>query len=555
MITKIHLENFKGIKERQTIELKPITLLFGPNSAGKSTIIQALHYMREILVRQNFNADRTLFGGETIDLGGFRNLVYNHDINLPIKIRIDLDLKRNDLPSYNPYTEVDFYFEESFDNEDGVSEMRQREERDIIDEIYFKAKSTYVEMILEWKENFNKVYVTEYETGFNDKRIASIKLNRIMASGEGFYELSEPKVMHSMFEKLDFKIGDESIKVTKLFYWFMNWLNWDVEKITEKNTFPLLKQKSAIPAWNKFLSLDKTKFRESDDSVDYLSTTWFIPEFFTTILTGPGEMLKNELEKFRYIGPIREILPRNFKPTISPNENRWASGLGAWDLLYKESENYLADVNKYLSRSEYLDSGYEIKAKEYKELRLDNPAVISLIQDRLLDEEENIGKQIRQSETSKELALFDLQNEIEVSMKDVGVGISQVIPVIVGAIAQTSSVLAIEQPELHLHPKMMVALSDVFINQINENPDVIYLLETHSEHLMLRFLRRIEDTTNNENIGEDVKLKPESISVNCFEKLKEKINITNIPIDETGEFTKQWPNDGFFEERAKELFR
>ena len=42
------------------IELKPITLLFGPNSAGKSTILQALHYVREILERGNIDPDVTI---------------------------------------------------------------------------------------------------------------------------------------------------------------------------------------------------------------------------------------------------------------------------------------------------------------------------------------------------------------------------------------------------------------------------------------------------------------------------------------------------------------
>jgi len=39
-LTRIEIENFKGIGTRQRIDLRPITLLFGPNSAGKSTILQ-----------------------------------------------------------------------------------------------------------------------------------------------------------------------------------------------------------------------------------------------------------------------------------------------------------------------------------------------------------------------------------------------------------------------------------------------------------------------------------------------------------------------------------
>ncbi len=39
-ITKITIENFKGIGKRVEIPLRPITLLFGANSAGKCTILQ-----------------------------------------------------------------------------------------------------------------------------------------------------------------------------------------------------------------------------------------------------------------------------------------------------------------------------------------------------------------------------------------------------------------------------------------------------------------------------------------------------------------------------------
>ena len=47
-LTRIEIENFKGIGKRQIIDLRPITLLFGPNSAGKSTVLHALHYAAEI---------------------------------------------------------------------------------------------------------------------------------------------------------------------------------------------------------------------------------------------------------------------------------------------------------------------------------------------------------------------------------------------------------------------------------------------------------------------------------------------------------------------------
>src|SRR5579863_4295430 len=90
-LSRIEIENFKGIGAMQVIDLRPITLLFGPNSAGKSTILQALHYLREILERYNADPDQTIAGG-LIDLGGFATLVHNHDLSQPIKLRVTIDL-------------------------------------------------------------------------------------------------------------------------------------------------------------------------------------------------------------------------------------------------------------------------------------------------------------------------------------------------------------------------------------------------------------------------------------------------------------------------------
>jgi AAA15 family ATPase/GTPase len=79
IIKAFTIENFKGINKPVTINIKPITLLFGPNSAGKSSIIQAIHYAREIVQNGNFNPDKTLSGGSSVDLGGFKSFINDHE--------------------------------------------------------------------------------------------------------------------------------------------------------------------------------------------------------------------------------------------------------------------------------------------------------------------------------------------------------------------------------------------------------------------------------------------------------------------------------------------
>ena len=49
LITAVEIENFKGIGRPMRVEFRPITLLFGNNSAGKSTVLHALCYAHEIL--------------------------------------------------------------------------------------------------------------------------------------------------------------------------------------------------------------------------------------------------------------------------------------------------------------------------------------------------------------------------------------------------------------------------------------------------------------------------------------------------------------------------
>lgn len=115
LIKSISLKNFKGFSEEVRIDLRPITLLFGANSAGKSTILQALQYVREILERNNPNPDRTLQGGEAVDLGGFLNLVHGRDPEKRIEIEIGMDLSNDTFPEITP---------ESFDDWVGDSASR-----------------------------------------------------------------------------------------------------------------------------------------------------------------------------------------------------------------------------------------------------------------------------------------------------------------------------------------------------------------------------------------------------------------------------------------------
>lgn len=81
----------------------------------------------------------------------------------------------------------------------------------------------------------------------------------------------------------------------------------------------------------------------------------------------------------------------------------------------------------------------------------------------------------------------------EVSLTDVGFGVSQVLPVLVLCYyVPEGSTILLEQPELHLHPSVQSGLADIFIDAYQKRR-VQIILESHSEHLLRRLQRRIAE--------------------------------------------------------------
>ena len=105
----------------------------------------------------------------------------------------------------------------------------------------------------------------------------------------------------------------------------------------------------------------------------------------------------------------------------------------------------------------------------------------------------------------QELVIVDKRSKTIVSHRDVGIGISQVLPVIVYSYASENNLIAVEQPEIHLHPALQADLGDVFIQSaLGENKNR-FILESHSEHLLLRLMRRIRETKKG-NLPEGIPL-------------------------------------------------
>ena len=73
-ITSLTIAGFKGIAQKATLPLAPITLFFGANSTGKSTVLHALLYLYEVIAKRNFDPQYSSIAGEQLYFGGFHNL-------------------------------------------------------------------------------------------------------------------------------------------------------------------------------------------------------------------------------------------------------------------------------------------------------------------------------------------------------------------------------------------------------------------------------------------------------------------------------------------------
>ncbi len=160
--------------------------------------------------------------------------------------------------------------------------------------------------------------------------------------------------------------------------------------------------------------------------------------------------------------------------------------------------------------------------------------------------------------TRTEIALRDFCKDILVAPGDVGVGISQMVPVIVASLRKQDGVLGIEQPELHVHPAIQVGLGDLFIKAAAADRDKLsfgktLIIETHSEHIMLRLLRRVREQTEEEVPRDMLGLTPDDLSVVYVESSVEGVRFRPLRVSLDGDFVDRWPH-GFFAERAEELF-
>jgi len=545
MLKALRLGNFKAFAEAQQLPLKPLTLIFGANSAGKSSLIHGLILAHEANRTGTLDVHRTELGGESIDLGGFRQYVHRRDATRRVEWAAELE----------------------------VAYLTGRL-AELLTPVQRVGISLSIGLELDDKEKpiaSVSPAVIAYEISADGS-----SLLRASRRAAGYLQIDRLEHEHSVFREVikaivqtattaetlsptDYEGLDEAIAelVPELGIELGNFLPKGLRK-TPRSGADDAEQPMLFP-------ISKGNRREDLAA----AVRFFLPRTIDELIRGLSEAVSGQLSRLHYLGPLRSYPPRHLAFAQHHDPNRFAGGGYAWDVV-RETETVREKVNKWLGDKNKLSTPYELTLRHLltiDDLEVDYSNRIAELETKFAEEGsldwdlfyeiQNTLNVLKSKESQfsnlKELILVDKRTNTIVSHRDVGIGVSQVLPVLVTAFASKEEVLAIEQPEIHLHPALQAELGDVFIASALGERRNSFILETHSEHLILRILRRIRETTEGNLPNGLVPITPEDVQVVYAKPTTKGTVLHNLPVSAEGEFLEKWP-DGFFPERAEELF-
>lgn len=549
MLHALELENFKAFGKRARIPFAPITLIFGENSAGKSTILQALYLLKQTLESGDTGAPLLPHAyNEIVDLGNFKEMLFDHDLKRTLSICVETTMNKSYETAQLTYKEntitIEFRFKfspiepEVLLNEIGIYDKQSSrciakfqpldttEEHDefwrrmgfpdyvLNRHVPVPSKSSAVECVglteepeyweseFEWcKENKEEIRNQfEHQKSHLEERLRQRETDKEKDShSEIIQQLNawDRREIKSCSVALDFLSRDFDLKPY-------------ISKRRKEEMNKVLELEGPLPV--RSISNESDSFIERSRSMLYARSDDIKLFHIADLVIEAGKALGQTLRLLFPIRPFRSLPQRYYIPT---GTNPWH--VGYWghllpDLLFRRPE-LVKQTNEWLKR---LDIDYMLDVKSVGTDPGDPFAV------RLMD--------TRRKEP------------VNVALPDVGFGISQLLPFIVQSLVSEERIISIEQPEVHVHPKLQADLGDLLAEAIKEPRQNRFIVETHSEHLILRLQRLVYEK----------KIKPEDVSVIYVSRGPEGAKAERLRLDEEGDFIDEWPN-GFFLERLREL--
>ncbi|MGC6424424.1 MAG: AAA family ATPase [Lentimonas sp.] len=649
-VSGVGISHFKAFGQaEQQIPLKPLTFIFGPNSAGKSSFLHSLLWAEDAFNTGKLDVIRPRLSGDMVDLGGLRNVIHRKGADgSTFSLRYTFAPEQQSQPLIAAIGENKTIHLELTVDAGAISEEEFMKR--LVDSINDDDSPV--------NEDLNGgASVTRYALYLGNEEAPFLRLSRRKG---GHFVVNNFDVTQAEFEShwktvqqgftFASAVSDFESSAMQLF------LDWTIQDIAVSggktlpnsakfNGPPLNVEDAIAELFGADMSSDydersspedladgdvaeayaehheddeyepdpndfQESYREPDEpdyhipSPDELERSSFDRKKLEDIATGVqlyaettvetlvaecSSMLLSYLKSLVYLGSQRAYPDRGFTFTTKRDQNWRANGGEAWDRLAKDGK-LREKVNSWLQDGKHLKAPYKLAMRRFVDVaNAYNQAFDALEADynqaaageadlstyHYETEPENSHLELlswdtdvsarnilssiesgRDVEKFSDLYLVDTRSDTIVSHRDVGVGISQIIPILATAMSLEGKTVAIEEPESHLHPKAQTELADVFIETAltGENPNR-YIIETHSEHLILRLLRRIRECHEGDDDYPDnlPQIHPEDVSIVYLDPTKDGSIAYPLRISEDGDFLDQWPA-GFFEERREELF-
>lgn len=589
------LHNFKSFKSPPVLPLSKINILAGSNSSGKSTIIQSILLLKQSL--QYGAPDKGMaLNGPLLRMGEFNDIKNfdADDANIRIEFEIEpenqtefsewghhfiapfLTSALSEVAAINVATELGQKFNQ--EQSDGNVKSKLILNRADISAVYNDAEVKRPQSLsLTKAENEGRVSAfQEYHAVLDDESFEQLGTSRpslkifgastrhflpdqillkFDAAAQKTAELTTYLCSGSTSLLTRSRLGEEIIPqgVIKLVNsWLASLKTHQIEttgQITANElrhkVAPLLHGSTSL-GLSRLLTIDakkhanQTAFRAliSDALAAEMQPNFTFDVDMPKVLRAGSEYIREFfLHGIRYLGPLRDA-PRPVYP-LEALENRTDVGYRGEHTAAVFELNSHSAVTCHLPPNDDFTTDYLTYANTTS-TSLHDAAIKWLGYLGVADEVKATDSGV----FGNRLQVAHGDTDHWHDLTNVGVGVSQVLPLVITALlAPPGSLLIFEQPELHLHPRVQARLADFFIALALDGKQMI--LETHSEYLIDRLRLRIALSDN-----DDMR---QMVNILFTEKHGKQSKITPIEVSEYGAISN-WPKD-FFDQSQKDVAR
>ena len=599
-IKSLVIENFKGYAQETKINFSPtINLFYGKNSSGKSSIIQSLRLLKKSLLVLGPPVPFVLIPpyytrvtGSLNFQEGLEGIINSKDLNKKLKLGIS---SYGGIDQSNGKKRASRYLVHSFKHQNDELNVNQIQfGRNLLSEEDYK-ETLFSKFDLKFKKKYMKrgsniasllVHLSRspiFNFNFNIKgRVDDPNtpkdelLYDELDVKNSTFELSSINYVHKTILKDIKKYRNQILEIIKRAKKSIYGVDpIKIRELTGKQKDKRTGEKILSEGRFSYIpNKELIKLEKFVNSKSFLSEKSFIKFFMDDIY--------KKISIIRYKDNLVDL---NF---IKANVFSYAKAMKNNFLPARTYDIYLYNLILVALGSNTFDVSrtYE-KSIEQQRRAIDNIVVVpglrslpqrylkrGLTENLIGERAENLGDLISKKETKEmlnywfgrfeipymidtslvgnfyEIILKPIGKKYNLSYKDVGLGYSLSLPLLVTCLTSNNSTILVEEPELHLHPKLQASLMDLFLHSSIANNNQ-FIIETHSENILLRAQKNIRKGFDYK--GKKIKISNENIYVNNVYIENNSSKVQKIELDEKGEFKTHW-KDGFFAERLDEIF-